>query len=65
MPLSSGESGMMDGPLAQGAGFSSGDDIFDRVLKSGGRGMGPVTGQGQRRKRWVVGVEVARVSQIG
>jgi len=56
---------MMDGPLAQGAGFSSGDDIFDRVLKSGGRGMGPVTGQGQRRKRWVVGVEVARVSQIG
>ena len=43
--------GMMDSPLAQGAGFSLGDEVFDRVVRNGGRG-GQV-GFG-RRRRWVV-----------
>lgn len=43
--------GMMGSPLAQGAGFSLGDEVFDRVVRNGGRG-GQV-GFG-RRRRWVV-----------
>jgi hypothetical protein len=44
--------GMMDSPLAQGAGFSLGDEVFDRVVRSGGRGG--QAGFGGRRRRWVV-----------
>jgi hypothetical protein len=44
--------GMMDSPLAQGAGFSLGDEVFDRVVRNGGR-PGGQAGFG-RRRRWVV-----------
>ncbi|KAH8085171.1 hypothetical protein HD553DRAFT_349818 [Filobasidium floriforme] len=43
--------GMMDSPLAQGAGFSLGDEVFDRVVRNGGRGGQAGFG---RRRRWVV-----------
>lgn len=53
--------GMMDTPLAQGAGFSSGDEVFDQILRGAGGG------RGMKRKRWVVGVgrELGRVEQVG
>lgn len=46
-----GSAGMMDSPLAQGAGFSLGDEVFDRVVRNGGRGGQAGFG---RRRRWVV-----------